>query len=93
MGDRIDNLPTDDTTQSSKSDIEMMSTLFKNKEQVSKVTNELKDTIIAAVLFTILSIKCVDKIIKSTGIQSDIYVFGIKLVIFMFLFYILKNRF
>lgn len=93
MGDRIDKLPTDDTTTVSKSDIDMIGALFQNKEQTSKLTNEFKDPIIGGLLFVVLSSHPIDKLIRSTGCTNEVYVWSIKLLTFIILFYILKNRF
>jgi len=92
MGDRIDILPTDETTIPSKSDIDILSSLFK-KEEVKKVAHEFKHSVIGGVLFLLLSSPMSDKLLQSAGVQNPLYGWGIKFLLFIVLFYILKNRF
>lgn len=91
MGDKIDKLPTDDTNTPAKHDMIMVSSLFQDTKQTSKVEYEFKDYIIGGILFVILSSQLFDKFIKSCGCNG-IYTLGIKLVCFIILFYILKKR-
>lgn len=93
MGDKIDKLPIDNTASSSKSDIEMIGALFQSKETVTKVTYEFKDAIVGGVLFAILSSSLFDNMIRSSGCGNNTYVWAIKILVFIILFYILKNRF
>lgn len=93
MGDKIDNLPVDDSALTTNSDIEMIGSLFQNKEQMNRLTNEFKEPIIGAILFAVLSSKYFDTLIRTTGCINELYIWGIKLIIFMIAFYILKNRF
>ena len=97
MGDKIDNLPIDSTSSSPKSDIDIILNVFKPTEggggEPSKVVHEFKSSIIGGTLFLILSSPIVDKIIRSAGFSNDMYVWFTKFLVFVILFYILKNRF
>lgn len=93
MGDKIDKLPTDNTAITTNSDLEMIGALFQNKDQVNKISYEFKDPVIGGVLFLVLSSHPFDKIIRSTGCTNEIYIMAVKLLFFLILFYILKNRF
>ena len=92
MGDKIDKLPIDDTALTTNSDIEMIGALFQNKEQVSKISSEFKDPVIGGTLFIIISSHPFDRIVRSTGCNNELYILLIKLLCFIVLFYILKNR-
>ncbi len=88
MGDSIDKLPIDPTTNYSNSDIEMVNALFKNKVAVNKIALEFKGSVIGGILFVILSLPYSDKIIKSMGCNNDIMLVVIKFILFVILFYI-----
>lgn len=91
-GDSIDKLPTDTTTSPSKSDMDIISNLFRNKEVAGKVVYEFKDSIIGGVLFLALSSPMADKIIRSSGCHNEFYIWGIKFLLFVIIFYVMKNR-
>lgn len=93
MGDKIDKLPTDDAALASNSDLEMIGALFQNKEQVNKVANQFKDPFIGGLLFVALSSGIFDRVVRSSGCVNNIYITVIKVLCFVILFYILKNRF
>ena len=93
MGDKIDKLPTDTTSSPSKSDMDIISNLFKNKEIAEKVAYEFKDSIIGGILFLALSSPMADNIIRSSfGCQNEFYIWGIKFLLFVIIFYVMKNR-
>lgn len=93
MGDKIDKLPVDDNAIPSKSDVDMIGALFQNGEKTGKVAYEFKDGVIGAILFVLISSHQFDRAIRSSGCHNELYVLGIKLLFFIILFYILKNRF
>jgi hypothetical protein len=92
MGDKIDKLPIDNTSITTNSDLEMIGALFQNKEQIKKISFEFKDSIIGGILFIILSSHQFDKLIRSSC-KNELYIMCVKLLTFLILFYILKNRF
>lgn len=92
MGDKIDKLPTDTNSAPSKSDMDIISNLFKNKEIAGKVAYEFKDSVVGGILFLALSSPMADKIIRSSGCENEFYIWGIKFLLFVIVFYILKNR-
>jgi len=92
MGDKIDKLPTDGNSSPSKSDMDIISNLFKNKEAAGKVAYEFKDSVTGGILFLVLSSPMADKIIRSSGCGNEFYIWGIKFLLFVIIFYILKNR-
>jgi hypothetical protein len=93
MGDKINKLPIDDTLECEDSDLEIIGSLFQNKEKVNKVSIEFKDPLIASILFAIISSSPFDRMIRSSGCLNEKYIWIIKLACFFILFYILKNRF
>jgi hypothetical protein len=93
MGDKIDKLPIDDTLAYEDSDLEIIGSLFQNKEKVNKVSMEFKDPLIGSILFAILSSNTFDALIISSGCVKENYIWIIKVSCFFILFYILKNRF
>ncbi len=91
MGDEIRELPTDDR-MTNKTDLEMIDSLFKNKDQVNNLAKQFKDSFIGAVLFVILANPQVDKIIRSFGCHNDMALWGVKFLIFVFLFFIIQKK-
>lgn len=93
MGDNIQDLPLDPMTSSNNIDLEMVNTLFQNKEKTNRIVWEFKDSLIGGLLFLILANHNVDKIIHHAGCENPIILWAIKFILFVVLFYILKNRF
>lgn len=101
-GDSIDKLPTDATSSPSKSDMNIIFNLFKNKDadenvEVSGVSGvksgyEFKGSVSGGILFLILSSPMVDNIIRYSGIQNVFYIWGIKFLLFVIIFYIMNKR-
>lgn len=93
MGDKLTDLPTDKSSNPSQEDMDVILNLFKNKEAMTKVTGEFRHSIYGGILFLILSSSIFDNLIKSTGCDNKIYIMGIKLILFVILFYIISKRF
>lgn len=91
MGDEIRELPTDDR-RTSKTDLEMIDSLFKNKEKVNNFAKQFKDAFIGAILFLVLASPYLDKMIKSCGCHNDVAIWGIKFVLFLAIFFILQKK-
>jgi hypothetical protein len=92
MGDDIDRLPNDPNSQVNSEDLEIITNIFLNKK-TKKIAHEFKDSIIGGILFVILANPNIDKIINKAGCTSSIILWTIKFILFIILFYILKNRF
>lgn len=92
MGDRIEKLPTDTASPSpSKSDMDIITNLFKSGS-AGKVAYEFKDSIIGGTLFLMLSSPMSTNIIRSAGCHNEFYIWGIKFLLFVIMFFILKSR-
>jgi hypothetical protein len=90
MEDDIKNLPTDNIPVS-ESDSQLVSQFFTTKNGI-KVLSELTDVLLAGILFVILSLPQVsDLITKFVTYKSPYVVLGIKVLVFMVTFYVLKN--
>jgi hypothetical protein len=94
MADPIAQLPTDNS-KPNHDELTVVNTLFKNhKNTIETVANEMKDSVIAGILFIILSLPQVDDFIKSLLTftnNSPILLTLIKALIFVLLFYLIKN--
>ena len=92
-GDKIRDLPVDNPDHKSRpEDLELVSTLFRNKEHTSTLFKEFKDSLIGGLLFIILSLKVTDKFLEGFC-ENTITRYIVKFCIFVILFYIIKNRF
>jgi hypothetical protein len=92
-GDLIDSLPTDKVTHTEQQ-VKVANMLFQeNKSLVNTITSELKDGIIICILFAIFSSTQVNNIILKNVPNSNnvLVLYGIKCLIIIILFYILKN--
>ena len=94
LADPIVQLPTDNT-KLNQQEIEIVNSIFqKHGTQIDTIVTELKDSIIAGLLFIVLSLPQVDKIIISffpSLNESPIILTVVKAVIFIILFYFIKN--
>jgi len=94
MADPIIQLPTDNSLPN-KEELTIVNTIFKkHSNTISTVVNEMKDSIIAGIIFIILSLPQVDEFIKSLVTftnNSPILLTLVKALIFIILFYFIKN--
>ena len=101
FADSLNNLPMDDEKLNPEEN-GVFNTLYKDDEKpkpkkqqdiMSLIFNSgIKETIIAGLLFTIISMPFVNKIIeKSMGERKTVIKLGVKTVVFMVLFYIIKS--
>jgi len=91
--DLIENLPIDENSKPNKN---LANVLFKeeNSDAINNIFNELKDGVIISVLFVVFSSEQTDEIILKLIPQTRenyIYLTGVKCLLIIFLFYILKN--
>ena len=95
-GDDINTLPVDKDMPNS-SEIHILNTLFKKEQNaLKKIFTELKDIFLLGCLYILVSLFTVDEIIKKFVLpaQKSIYIlYGIKALILMFLFFIIKNMY
>jgi hypothetical protein len=91
MGDKLSDLPITENAPVPKSDLEMVDALFKNRTQTNKVAYEFKDSIIGGILFLVLSSSPIDKAIRGAGCHSEVGVLVVKFLMFIILFFIVKN--
>jgi len=94
MADPIVQLPTDNV-EPNQAELEIVNTLFKKHgNTIDTIVDEMKDCIIAGILFLILSLPQVDTMIASfvpsVG-ESKIILTVIKAIVFIILFYFIKN--
>ena len=94
LSDRLDILPTDQNNPT-HSELQIVDTLFKQKHKtIRKMLEGTQDILIAGILFFILSLPQIDQLIKNlipTTANSDIILLGAKSLVFMILFFILRN--
>jgi hypothetical protein len=94
--DDIESLPLDNFYVPSQNEKQIIDSLFgvQDKWVISKITNELKDLFIIAILFVLFSMKNVDELIHKfvPASQNSVYILLlIKTLGFVVLFWIAKN--
>lgn len=93
--DSIDALPTDKNAVS-HSELQIVDTLFQHKPAFDAILNGTKEVLLAGFLFVLLSIPQADdvikKVFKSASTSPYILLF-VKAIIFMVLFFIIKNMY
>jgi len=95
MADLISSLPVDETPLN-HNEIHILQTLFKedNRNDISRIFIELKDSVIGGILFALLSIPQIDELlsrIAPTTKHSPIIRIGLKTIIFIALYWIIIN--
>lgn len=94
MADNINKLPTDQNVPNQE-ELHTINTVFKeNKKGIKRMFGDMKDAILAGILFGIMSIPQVDNLIKSlisSANNSWIILIGIKIILFIIIFYVIKN--
>jgi len=94
MADEINRLPVDESVVT-HNEASIIETLFKdNKKTVKSVFQEMKESVVAGILFIILNLPPVDRlislIIPSVG-NSFYILLVIKAILFIIILYIVKN--
>mgnify|MGYP003981706667 CR=1 FL=1 len=94
MADSINKLPTDKSTIN-HDEIKIVDKIFKeNENKISNIMNDFRDAILGAVLYIILSMPMVDSLLKSfipIANNSPIFLMIFKAILFVFLFYFIRN--
>lgn len=93
VGDILNDLPTDNNPVD-PDDLKMVNNIFKkNQGFFNKISTEIKDPLIGAILFLVLSLPFVNKILTKVPIfaKSQYILFFGKMLLFMILFWIMKN--
>ncbi len=93
--DSIESLPTDKNVPSN-SEMQIMDTLFQKKAIFDVVLNATKEVLIAGFLFILLSFPQVDEYVKKfipITNTSPYFLLGAKCLIFMILFFVIKNMY
>lgn len=93
FGDIINDLPADDM-QPKHDEMYIVNSLFKQHEgTMSKIAGELKDLVVIGILFILFSLPQLDNIIKQiipSAVNSIYILTGVKTLIVMALFWIIK---
>jgi hypothetical protein len=94
MSDNIANLPVDEG-QVSPQEVHLVNTFFKeNQSKLQSIYSELKETIVAGVLFAIISLPPINGLIQTfvpITEKSPYLLLGIKALLFMIVLYGIKN--
>jgi hypothetical protein len=95
MSDSIDALPVDKNPVS-LDESKIIDTLFQNHSNINKIFEGTKDIILAGLLYLLFAFPQMDewvkKMIPSAGTSEYILV-GVKTVLFMFLYFVVKNMY
>ena len=94
MGDIIEQLPADNSVPSYNETIIVDKLFQKKKNIIDKILLSTKDILIMGILFIMFSLPQVDELIKrlvKPAENSPYILVGIKAVLFMVLFFIIKN--
>lgn len=93
-GDLIEQLPSD-TSVPSHNEIRLVDQFFQQKKSlIDRIFNHTKDMIILAGLFILFSLPFVDTIIKKviTIASTSLYILiGVKTLLFVIVYFIIKN--
>ena len=92
-GDLIQNLPLE-KTQYTENQMKIANIVFKeNQSALKAIASELRDAVVISILFVIFSSSQLDAfIVKTIPNSNNIFVmYGVKCIIIIILFYILKN--
>lgn len=96
MGDMIENLPADNSVLS-HNEIRIVDQLFQKKKGLfDRILSNTKDILIIGALFVLFSIPHVDNIIKkfvAVSNNSQYILLGVKAVLFMITYFIVKNMY
>jgi len=96
MGDNINNLPINNQPPSNH-ELKIVKELFEDpehQETINTSVNELKDYILAGILFLIFSLKALDNLLKNNVAMfenSDIILVLFKAMLFIIIFYVVRN--
>lgn len=91
--DSIDTLPTDQNMPS-HSEIQIVDTIFKQNGTVQKFLSGTKDVLVLGFIFLIFCLPQFDDLVKRLvpSTEKSPYIFmGFKTLIFMFVYFIVKN--
>ncbi len=88
--DNLDDLPIDETKQTSQNELQLLKKYFGNdKQQSGKLFGELKEVFIATVLFALLSTDFFDRCLDYLPYTGSPFVkYGLKLLIFATILYV-----
>lgn len=89
--DLIVDLPTDDNTLPSHSEIKIVDSLF--QRNMEKIFYDIKDSIVIGILFAILSLPMSSELLKKffPSMNSTYMSILIRTMIFIIIYYIMKN--
>ena len=93
LGDHISQLPVDQS-QPTNNELQIINSLFNttNKSTINILLREAKDSIIIGILFIIFSLPYTDSLVKRiVGEKSPYILVGIKVVIVMALYWLIKH--
>ena len=96
MGDNINNLPINNQPPSNH-ELNVVKELFEDpehQETINTSVNELKDYILAGILFLIFSLKGLDNLLKNNVAifdNSEIILVLFKALLFIIIFYVVRN--
>ena len=93
-GDNINSLPLNNDIQPKKSDLEIINNLFNSPELTNVVTqtvSSLKLSILAGILFVILSLPIFTELVNKFTKDKAIYTKGVLTLIFIIVFYIIQK--
>lgn len=94
MSDYIEQLPMDETIPT-QHEVKVLDRFFNQKAPLLKrIFQEVKDAIVIGLIFILFNLPFVDNMIKSVvkSSENSIYIFmGIKTLLFIVVFYLVKN--
>jgi uncharacterized membrane protein len=96
-GDNINSLPINDNEKLPEHDEQLLDLLLEDKKQqvkdVKKVSMVFKESILAGLLFLVLSHPLFDKLIRKCGCTSEVTVLLMKFVFLLLFFLFYKINF
>jgi uncharacterized membrane protein len=96
-GDKIASLPINENEKLPEHDQQLLDILLEDKKEqvkeVKKVSMVFKESILAGLLFLVLSHPFFDSLVRKCGCKSEITVLLLKFAVFVVIFFILQNKF
>lgn len=92
--DNINDLPVSNSHLPTNNEIQIMNSLFKEKEGINNIITDFKDSIVLGIFFAVLASPLINKAIYRLPIPRSFgYILTIKTVIFILVAWVYQNKY